>query len=99
MPLSIQQAHALQPGDQLTFGTEFTYEVVSVQALGTGVYIELERSDGLLTSAREHDLDKAVLIEPEPEPVPQKAVAEKPEPEPPPAPKTKPAPPKRSAKS
>lgn len=69
MPLALQEAYALQPGDQLTFGTEFSYEVVSVHALGGGVYIELKRNDGYLTSAREHDLDKAVKVEAESMPV------------------------------
>lgn len=64
MPLSLHEAHALEPGELLTFGGDNWFKVLSVTATGTGVHLELERDDGYRTSATHHDLDVAVKVPP-----------------------------------
>lgn len=63
MALTLQQALALQQGDQLTFVSESVYTVVQVEPHGQrGVYVSLMREDGFETYATEHDLDVAAVV-------------------------------------
>lgn len=63
MALTLNEAHALQAGTLLTFGSQHIFEVLSVEAFKNGVQIALKRDDGYLTHADQHMLHKAVLVQ------------------------------------